>query len=86
MPYYEKILGLDNIVNFRYNWQLETIPALVDLSGSVAREYGVSQTPATFLVEADGLIKRRWDGLALAPQLVFALQSLVGLLEFSTSN
>ena len=62
---------LDGLVNLTYNWQLETIPVLVDPAGSVARAYDVSQAPTTFLIAADGLLKRRWDGFAIAPQLDF---------------
>ena len=66
--------NLEDLGNFVYNWQLDTIPVLVDPDGATTQAYEVSQTPTTFLIAADGLIAQRWDGFAAAPLLAFALQ------------
>jgi len=68
----------DDLINFTYNWQLDTIPVLVDPKGATTHSYGVSDTPTTFLIGTDGLIQQRWDGSATAPQLAFAIETLVG--------
>jgi peroxiredoxin len=64
--------------NFVYNWDIETIPLLMD-KGTVAQAYGVSQVPTTFLITPDGRVTQRWDGVATAAHFALAVQSLVGL-------
>jgi hypothetical protein len=34
--------------------------------------------PTTFLIDRHGVVRRRWDGFALAAQLDFAVRPLVG--------
>jgi hypothetical protein len=68
----------DGWLNAVYSWNLGGIPLLLDDARSTAaRQYGLAQTPATFLISADGLILKRWDGLALPAQLSASLMSLV---------
>jgi peroxiredoxin len=68
---------LDSLINFTYDWQLDTIPVLIDLDGTAARLYGISDTPTTFLIDINGIIQQRWNGNATAPQLAFAIESLI---------
>lgn len=60
------------------NWQLGAIPLLPD-TGALAAGFGVTQSPVTLLIGADGLTLRRWDRFAAAQDLAFALQAVVGL-------
>jgi AhpC/TSA family len=67
------------LVNFTFDWALGPSIAVVgDQDGSVERAYGVTKTPTTFLIDKRGIIRRRWDGFALAAQLDFAIRPLVG--------
>jgi peroxiredoxin len=68
---------LDNLINYTYNWRLDTIPVLIDPDGITARLYGISDTPTTFLIGIDGIIQQRWDGSATAPQLAFAIEAVI---------
>ena len=68
----------DALLNFTYDWQLGSIPVLVDSNGAVAKNYGVTSTPVTFLIGADGKIQQRWDGFASASQLALSIEPLVG--------
>jgi peroxiredoxin len=76
----------DDLINFTYNWQLDTIPVLVDPKGAITRSYDVTDTPTTFLIGTDGLIQQRWDGSATAPQLAFAIEALVGAPAFRATS
>jgi hypothetical protein len=67
------------LVNFTFDWALGPSIAVVgDGDGSLERAYGVTKTPTTFLIDKRGIIRRRWDGFALAAQLDFAIRPLVG--------
>jgi peroxiredoxin len=69
----------DALVNFTFDWALGPSIAVVgDEDGSLERAYGVTKAPATFLIDERGIIRRRWDGFALAAQLDFAIRPLVG--------
>jgi hypothetical protein len=69
----------DALVNFTFDWALGPSIAVVgDEDGSLERAYGVTKTPTTFLIDKRGIIRRRWDGFALAAQLDFAIRPLVG--------
>jgi len=69
----------DALVNFTFDWALDpSIVVVGDEDGSLERAYGVTKTPTTFLIDKRGVIRRRWDGFALAAQLDFAIRPLVG--------
>jgi hypothetical protein len=67
------------LVNFTFDWALDRSIAVVgDQDGSLEQAYAVTKTPTTFLIDKRGIIRRRWDGFALAAQLDFAVRPLVG--------
>jgi peroxiredoxin len=69
----------DALVNFTFDWALgPTVAVIGDADGSLERAYGVTKSPTTFLIDKRGIIRRRWDGFALAAQLDFAIRPLVG--------
>jgi hypothetical protein len=71
--------GGNALVNFTYDWALDrSIAVAADPGGRLARRYGVTTAPTTFLVDRRGVVRRRWDGFAPAAQLDFALRPLVG--------
>jgi hypothetical protein len=71
--------GRDALVNFTYDWALDrSIAVADDPGGAVARRYRVTAVPTTFLIDRHGVVRRRWDGFALAAQLDFAVRPLVG--------
>lgn len=64
-----------DLVNFTFDWELDSIPLLLDQpEDSAANRYGVRDLPTTFLVGAEGFLADRWDGLATTAQLAMALQ------------
>jgi len=67
------------LVNFTYDWALDpTIAVVGDASGAIARAYGVARVPTTILLDAQGVVRHRWNGFARAAQLDFAIRPLVG--------
>src|SRR5262249_52573036 len=69
----------DALVNFTFDWAAGPSIAVVgDEDSSLERAYGITKAPATFLIDKNGIIRRRWDGFALAAQLDFAIRPLVG--------
>jgi peroxiredoxin len=39
-----------------------TFPSVLDVAGDVKAAYGVTGTPETFLVDADGVVVAKWIG------------------------
>jgi len=76
----------DSLINFTYDWQLDTIPALINPDGVTARLYGISNTPTTFLIDIEGIIKQLWDGSATASQMAFAIDTLIGAPAFRATS
>lgn len=76
----------DDLLNFTYDWQLDSIPVLVDPKNMLAKEYGITSTPTSFLISADGIIQQRWDGFASASQLALSIEPLVGAPAFRNAN
>jgi hypothetical protein len=71
--------GRGALVNFTYDWALDpSIVVVGDAHGSITRAYGVAVVPTTFLIDADGRVRRRWNGFARAADLDFAVRPLVG--------
>lgn len=66
------------LLNFTYDWQLDGVAVLWDDDEGVARQYGVSRLPTTFLISPDGCIRRRWNGFVASAPLALAIESLVG--------
>jgi hypothetical protein len=74
----------NELVNYGYDWALpRSISVLGDADGSLARVFGVTRLPTTFLTDRRGTIVRRWDRLAQAAQLDFAIRRLTGRTPFS---
>lgn len=78
-----KQLDQSELLTFVHNWDMETIPMLID-DVSVVQAYGVSQVPTTFVIAPDGRVLQRWDGVATTAHLALAVQSLVGLPDADT--
>ena len=68
----------DDLVNYTYDWNLDSAIAVLGDDGTVARRFGVEHAPTTFLVGSDGVVRKRWDGFTPAAQLDFAIRVLEG--------
>jgi hypothetical protein len=68
----------DDLVNYTYDWNLDSAIAVLGDDGTIARRFGVEQAPTTFLIGANGVMRKRWDGFAPAAQLDFAIRVLEG--------
>jgi peroxiredoxin len=64
-----------DLINFTYDWQLDSIPVLVGNS-SVFNGwlFANRRTPTTYLISVEGKTQQRWDGLVLPFQLALAIQ------------
>jgi len=78
--------SLDELINFTYNWQLDSIPVLIDEQGNAAAAFGISSTPTTFLIDRDGIIQQRWDSVAFSAQLALAIESMVRASSITSSE
>jgi hypothetical protein len=65
------------LVNASHDWQLAPIPLLID-DGAVAQRFGVTTSPTSLLLNAQGAVQQRWDGYTTAAQLALAIEALVG--------
>ena len=64
----------DRLVNFRFDHDLVGIPMLAGEAGRrVVREYGVRALPTTLLIDREGRINSRWEGLVLPSTLAQAV-------------
>jgi hypothetical protein len=68
----------DDLVNFTYDWHLGRAIAVLPDDGILARRFGVDRVPTTFLIGPDGIVRRRWNGLALPAQLDLSIRRLEG--------
>jgi hypothetical protein len=68
----------DDLVNYTYDWNLDSAIAVLRDDGTLARRFRVEQAPTTFLIGPDGVVRKRWDAFAPAPQLDFAIRELEG--------
>lgn len=73
----------NKLINFAYDWKLESIPLLIDKKAyKLARKFGVKKLPATVLINKEGIIDQKWNGMALSSQLALAVENLVGPPEY----
>jgi hypothetical protein len=68
----------NDLVNYTYDWNLDSAIAVLRDDGTLARRFGVEQVPTTFLIGPKGVVRKRWDGFAPATQLDFAIRVLEG--------
>jgi hypothetical protein len=67
-----------DLVNYTYDWNLDSTIAVLRDDGTLARRFGVEQVPTTFLIGPRGLVRKRWDGFAPAAQLDLSIRMLEG--------
>jgi hypothetical protein len=67
----------DAVLNASYDWHLN-FPLLLDKDGQLARQLGVKEVPTTFLIDVDGTIVQRWQGLTRPAVLAQGIERLVG--------
>jgi hypothetical protein len=69
----------NRLVNFRFDHDLVGNPMLIgDAGRRVVREYGVRSLPTTLLIDREGRINSRWEGLVLPATLAQAVMSQGG--------
>lgn len=68
----------NDLVNYTYDWNLDSAIAVLRDDGTLARRFGVEQAPTTFLIGPDGVVRKRWDGFAPAAQLDLSIRRLEG--------
>lgn len=67
--------SLKELINFTYDWNLPATPIIAGRDANrLINEYSITQIPTTLLISPEGILLSRWDGLADAPTLAFALQ------------
>jgi hypothetical protein len=66
----------NDLVNYTYDWNLDSTIAVLRDDGTLARRFGVTHAPTTFLIGRNGVVRKRWDGFAPAAQLDFAIRAL----------
>jgi hypothetical protein len=67
-----------DLVNYTYDWNLDSAIAVLRDDGTLARRFGVEQAPTTFLIGPDGVVRKRWDRFASAAQLDLSIRLLEG--------
>jgi AhpC/TSA family len=67
-----------DLVNYTYDWNLDSAIAVLRDDGTLARRFGVEHAPTTFLIGPGGVVRRRWDGFVPAARLDFAIRVLEG--------
>jgi hypothetical protein len=68
----------NELVNYTYDSHLGRAIAVLADDGTRAERFEVEEPPATFLIDAEGVVEKRWDGFASAAQLDFAIKGLEG--------
>jgi hypothetical protein len=69
----------DRLVNFRFDRDLVGTPMLTgDAGRRVVREYDVRSLPTTLLIDREGRINSRWEGLVLPSTLAPAIMAQGG--------
>jgi hypothetical protein len=68
----------NDLVNYTYDWNLDSAIAVLRDDGTLAHRFGVEQAPTTFLIGPDGVVRKRWDGFAPAAQLDLSIRGLEG--------
>jgi len=68
----------NDLVNYTYDWNLDTAIAVLSDDGTLARRFGVKRTPTTFLIGPGGVMHERWDGFVPAAQLDLSIRPLEG--------
>ena len=71
---WSKSEDVERLVNFRSDNELVDTPMLVGTAGMRAmRELGIGCLPTTFLIDRDGQITARWEGLVLPATIANAI-------------
>lgn len=70
-------LSPTEVLNWTYNWNIARPTAVLpDEDGRIARRFGVTETPTTFVIDQHGTVNRRWDGFVIVADLDFAIRRL----------